>query len=315
MAVPATINDISTTPASNAPASSDSVFPLLDDYLRTGFSFIAQLRDTKLASSAVSTFSLTPLAATSASAWRTAIGALGSATGVWIPDAGGTLRFYFDPAGPLYGQGGNLTNTQPVFIIIRKSDGAVCFSVQSDGRLSARADALYSDDVPRLGQVQSIATNTARTYRQLAQIATFQTSDFLTGTNPIPLDNTIPQSGEGDQFLSVTLTPTDAGSLLEVDVLLSCGTNVSTTAAAALFRDAGANALTATISTMPYAGDAAMQMRLHFFVTAGSTASTTFKVRAGAGGGGTLCLNGVPNTGAKFNGVESSRITVKEYLP
>jgi len=75
MAVPATINDISQTPSSNAPAGSESVFPLLDDYLRTGFSFIAVLRDTKLASSSVSSFVLPVLASSDGAAFRTAIGA------------------------------------------------------------------------------------------------------------------------------------------------------------------------------------------------------------------------------------------------
>lgn len=155
-----------------------------------------------------------------------------------------------------------------------------------------------------------------RQYRQVGQIATFQTGAFASGTTVIPGDNTIPQSTEGDQYLSVTLTPTNAGSLLVVDVLLSCGTNVPTTAVAALFRDSGAGALSVTASTMPVTGEAFVQLSLQLFVTAGSTASTTFKVRAGAtGGGGTFCVNGAPNTGAKFGGVGLSRITVTEYLP
>jgi hypothetical protein len=45
MAVPASLADLSTTPASNPPAGSEAVFPLLDDYMRTVFAFIATLRD------------------------------------------------------------------------------------------------------------------------------------------------------------------------------------------------------------------------------------------------------------------------------
>lgn len=45
MPVPGAITDLSTTAASNSPPGGESVFPLLDDYLRTGFSFIASLRD------------------------------------------------------------------------------------------------------------------------------------------------------------------------------------------------------------------------------------------------------------------------------
>lgn len=153
-----------------------------------------------------------------------------------------------------------------------------------------------------------------RQYRQVAQIATFQTGAFASGTGRIPLDNTIPQSSEGDQYLSVTLTPEDSGSTLDIEVVMSCGTNVSTTAVAALFRDSGANALATTCSTMPLSADGAFELTLQFSVTAGSTAATTFKVRAGAGGG-TFCINGFPNGGALFGGASCSRIKVTEYLP
>lgn len=45
MPVPASINDLSTTAGSNSPPGNEQVFPQLDDYLRTVFSFIASLRD------------------------------------------------------------------------------------------------------------------------------------------------------------------------------------------------------------------------------------------------------------------------------
>lgn len=45
MPVPSTIEDLSTNPAENYPTGSESVFPSLDDYLRTAFAFIAQLRE------------------------------------------------------------------------------------------------------------------------------------------------------------------------------------------------------------------------------------------------------------------------------
>lgn len=47
MSVPASLAALSTTAASNPPAGTDSVFPELDDHLRTIYSFEAQLRDQK----------------------------------------------------------------------------------------------------------------------------------------------------------------------------------------------------------------------------------------------------------------------------
>lgn len=52
MSVPASINDLSTTAASNSPAGSEPVFPQLDDHLRFGYSCIAYLRDNYLSQAA-----------------------------------------------------------------------------------------------------------------------------------------------------------------------------------------------------------------------------------------------------------------------
>ena len=45
MPVPTSLATLSQTPASNSPAGSDAVFPLLDDYLREMFADFARLRD------------------------------------------------------------------------------------------------------------------------------------------------------------------------------------------------------------------------------------------------------------------------------
>ena len=42
MPVPSSIADLSTTPASNSPAGSESVGTAMDDYLRTAFAIIKQ---------------------------------------------------------------------------------------------------------------------------------------------------------------------------------------------------------------------------------------------------------------------------------
>lgn len=94
MPVPASINDLSTTAGSNSPPGSESP-ATIDDYLRTHASFIAQLRDGKLAASAVSAFGLTLIDDADAAAARTTLGL--AETGPTTPtflnsftDAGGT---------------------------------------------------------------------------------------------------------------------------------------------------------------------------------------------------------------------------------
>lgn len=75
MPVPASINDLSTTAASNPPQGSEPALPLMDDYMRAIQSFVAFLRDNKLSTSAVSSFIMTLLDDADAATARTTLGA------------------------------------------------------------------------------------------------------------------------------------------------------------------------------------------------------------------------------------------------
>lgn len=125
----------------------------------------------------------------------------------------------------------------------------------------------------------------------------------------IPLDDTIPQSGEGAQWNSVTITPTSATNRLRIEaefsVLMSSG---ASTATAALFQDSTADALAASAIYIP--GGYQEPLRVSHEMAAGTTSATTFKVRAGMAAG-TLYVNG--DTGArKYGGVSAVRIRVTE---
>lgn len=143
------------------------------------------------------------------------------------------------------------------------------------------------------------------------QTVNSQTGAVATGTTLIPYDDTIPQNTEGDQYLSLAITPTNAASKLKIDVVLS----VSTSAAArniiaALFQDTTANALAAMTWTE---ASATFQHLIAFthYMTAGTTSATTFKVRAGLDNAGTLTVNG-SNSARKLGGVLASSITITE---
>ena len=149
--------------------------------------------------------------------------------------------------------------------------------------------------------------------KQLAQNLSSTTGAVATGTTVIPLDDTIPQVTEGDQYLSLAITPTNAASTLEVEAVLYLSSNQTPAAIiAALFKDGAANAVTADSIYQP-TGNGMNQIKLRYTVVSGSTSATTFTVRCGANVAGTTTLNGAAGL-RLLGGVGTSYINIKEYL-
>ncbi len=144
-------------------------------------------------------------------------------------------------------------------------------------------------------------------------IQTVNTSDgtLATGTTQIPLDNTIPQQTEGDEYITLAITPTNASNKLKVEVVANFGSSSNNMITVALFRDATASAV-AAVSDRGVALNAILNFKLTYWVTAGSTSATTFKVRAGSETTDTVSFNGA-NGSQYLGGVMASSITITEY--
>ncbi len=141
-----------------------------------------------------------------------------------------------------------------------------------------------------------------------------QTGTSATGTTTIPADNTIPQNTEGDEYMTRSITPRSATSILEIDVtiVLSNSATPNYQLIAALFQDSTANALAAAaIQAVAAAGIQTINFRHR--MTSGTTSATTFKVRAGASVAGTTTFNG-QSGGGHLGGVLASSITIKEMI-
>lgn len=147
-----------------------------------------------------------------------------------------------------------------------------------------------------------------------AQVQGYRTGAVASGSNVIPFDNTIPQITEGDQYMSLTFTPTNASSTLEISVtaVLSC-TNATQSVVAALFQVGVSDALAVAAHTQQV-GTGISTISFKHHMTAGTTSPITFTVRGG-GQAGTCFLNGNNTSGALFGGKYASSITVVEYLP
>ncbi len=130
------------------------------------------------------------------------------------------------------------------------------------------------------------------------------------GNTVMPHDDTIPQKTEGDEYMTLAITPTSATNklLIQVVAYISCG--AADTISMCLFQDATAGGLAAVSNIVPANGYTYI-MTLNHYMTTGTTSATTFKTRLGSGAGNTMYLNSTA-AGRKFGGVASSSITITE---
>lgn len=141
------------------------------------------------------------------------------------------------------------------------------------------------------------------------QIVNTETGAVATGTTTIPLDDTKPQITEGDEYMTLAITPTNASNTLYIDVFFLFAQSSPTTGVAALFQDSNADSIAAAPEFIGSAGGTGIIAFRHK-MTAGTTSATTFRVRAG-GQTGTMTFNGASG-GRYFGGVSASSITITE---
>lgn len=142
------------------------------------------------------------------------------------------------------------------------------------------------------------------------QIKSTTSSAVSTGTTQIPQDDTIPQNTEGDQYLTLAITPTDTTSRLIIEANIFVASSATNNMTVALFQDSTANALAAAAATIDNANGTIM-IPLRHEMAAGTTSATTFKIRAGAGGAGTTTFNGKA-AGRLYGGITLSSIKITE---
>ncbi len=136
---------------------------------------------------------------------------------------------------------------------------------------------------------------------------------YATGTGTIPPDDTIPQNTEGTEFMTLAITPKNASNILNIEVILKGSLSAATYMIGALFQDANADALSTTAIDSTNANYYTFISISHRMV-AGTTSTTTFKVRAGADTAATTYFNGT-SVGRKFGGSLVSSITITEVTP
>jgi hypothetical protein len=148
----------------------------------------------------------------------------------------------------------------------------------------------------------------------IQQVQYQQLMTSATGTTQMPNDDSIPQSTEGTQFMTKAITPKATTNILVIEASLLLGFNADVSVAnqtVALFQDSTANALAATSTWFPVSGGT-LTIPLKHVMLAGTTSSTTFKIRSGNENAGTTRINGVGGA-RRFGGVAASVLSITEY--
>jgi hypothetical protein len=158
-----------------------------------------------------------------------------------------------------------------------------------------------------------IMSQGSHTTGSVVQVLPTLTGAVATGATDIPSDDSIPQIGEGDEYMTRTITPSSAANILKIEVVFNGGYALgSAIVTAALFQDATANALAAAW-TRSNANDSPIGICFCWLMRAGTASSTTLRLRAGGNAANTLTFNGVGGA-RRFGGVMASSLTVTEIF-
>ena len=118
-----------------------------------------------------------------------------------------------------------------------------------------------------------------------------KTSSYATGTTIVPLDDTMPQNTEGDQFMSHVTASGSAANLMELGLQVTFSCSIASNSTGSIFQDASANPLT-TVG-MGSGNGTILVFPLRDTCIAGTTASVTNKFRLGNTGATATYLNGI----------------------
>lgn len=161
------------------------------------------------------------------------------------------------------------------------------------------ANKKYVDDTPHTGGI--------------VQVVNTQSGAVNTGTTQMPYDDSIPQNTEGDEYMTLAITPKSATNKLLIEVVIvlaNSSTGSHDALSAALFQDSTASAIAGISNHLSFVNEPII-LNFKHFMTSGTASETTFKVRAGLAAAGTTTFNG-QSTARRLGGITMSSITITE---
>lgn len=146
------------------------------------------------------------------------------------------------------------------------------------------------------------------------QVVRSVSAAVATGTTQLPIDDTIPQNTEGNEYLTQAITPSSTANVLEITHQgLYASSNTDQSVAAGLFQDSTANALAASAGGRDASASARVTVVLSHAMRADTTSATTFKIRSGTNSAGTTTFNGSGGS-REFGGVARSYLLIREVM-
>lgn len=169
---------------------------------------------------------------------------------------------------------------------------------------------VHEQTLENKADISTNATNIS-SVANIIQVVNTQTGASSTGSTTMPDDNSIPQKTEGDEYMTLAITPTSASNYLLIEVVGLFNSTAGTQVCCALFQDSTSNALAAVQENIDNTLSGPVTINFNHYMQAGTTSETTFKVRAGAPDAGTTTFNGTGGSRI-FGGVCASSITITE---
>jgi len=144
----------------------------------------------------------------------------------------------------------------------------------------------------------------------VVQVVHYQTGAVASGSTVMPIDDTIPQITEGDEYMTLSVAATSAINILKFEVIANVCSNSNNGGSVALFNPSSADALA---SVQHYTGSSEyLTQTLKHSQLAGTTDAINYRVRMG-GSSGTMTFNGV-GAARRGGGSYSSGITITEVM-
>lgn len=139
------------------------------------------------------------------------------------------------------------------------------------------------------------------------------TGAMATGATTVPVDDTIPQITEGNEYMTLPIQPAAASNVLWIEAQGNYGTDSAGVMVQALFQDAITSSIAVTMHRMDTANLNRSNIVTQRVQRALTTSVQTFRTRAGMNGAGNTTFNG--SGGARlYGGALASYMRIREIM-